>query len=127
MSRYSETYYGTKQLAQDFVEELYAALLYLLRSAELKREDKYSLSKHLYTNFGSTALCLSGGATFSYYHFGVVKALADHSLLPDVITGTSGGALVAAMVGTRTDDELKNLLVPALAHRIKACEVRICT
>lgn len=119
---YSETYYGTKHLAQAFIDELHASLLFLLRDSQLSRADKYTLAKHLHRNFGRTALCLSGGATFSYYHFGVVKALTDHSLLPDVITGTSGGALVAALVSTRTDQELKALLVPALAHRIKACE-----
>ena len=56
------------------------------------------------------------------YHFGVAKALLDASLLPDVITGTSGGALVAALIATRTDSELKSLLVPALAYHITACE-----
>lgn len=66
-------------------------------------------------------MCLSGGATFAYYHFGVIKALLDADLLPDVITGTSGGALVAALVATRTNEELKALLVPALAGRITAC------
>lgn len=74
-----------------------------------------------------TALCLSGGASFAWYHYGVVKALLDESLLPDVITGTSGGALVAALIATRTDNELQKLLVPALAHRIKACEDNLLT
>ncbi len=50
-----------------------------------------------------------------------MKALLDASLIPEVITGTSGGALVAALVATRTDTELKQLLVPALAGRINAC------
>ena len=68
------------------------------------------------------ALCLSGGASFAWYHFGVVKALLDASLLPDVVTGTSGGALVAALVATRTGEELRSLLVPALAYRLRACE-----
>lgn len=38
-----------------------------------------------------------------------------------MITGTSGGALVAGLVATRTNDELKELLVPALASKITAC------
>ncbi|MCJ1374710.1 hypothetical protein MMC20_005942 [Loxospora ochrophaea] len=118
---YSETYYGTKHLAQEFVDELHTSLAFLLQSTSLSQQEKYSLSRHIHTNLGRTALCLSGGASFAYYHFGVVKALLDASLLPDVITGTSGGALVAALVATRTDDELKALLVPALAHHIKAC------
>lgn len=87
----------------------------------MRFEEKRELFKSLHANYGRTALCLSGGATFAYYHFGVVKALLDEDLLPDVITGTSGGALVAGLVATRTNEELKQLLVPALAHRITAC------
>ena len=55
-------------------------------------------------------------------HFGVVKAFLDAGLLPRVITGTSAGGLIAALTCTRTDDELKVLLVPSLANRITACE-----
>ena len=55
-------------------------------------------------------------------HFGVVKAFLDADLLPRVISGTSAGGLVAALVCTRTDAELKQLLVPELANRITACE-----
>jgi len=51
-----------------------------------------------------------------------VKAFLDAGLLPRVITGTSAGGLVAALVCTRTDDELKGLLVPELAYKITACE-----
>lgn len=122
---YSETYYGTKRLAQEFIDELRDSLAFLLRSSNLTQSEKYIFSRHLHTNYGRTALCLSGGASFAWYHFGVVKALLDASLLPDVITGTSGGALVAALVATRTNDELTKLLVPALAHRITACEESI--
>lgn len=84
-------------------------------------DEKRMLFKRMHRNYGRTALCLSGGASFAYYHFGVVKALLDANLLPEVITGTSGGALVAALVATRTNAELKALLVPALAGRINAC------
>ena len=60
--------------------------------------------------------------TFVIDHFGVVKAFLDARLLPRVITGTSAGGLVAALVCTRTDEELKCLLVPEIANRITACE-----
>lgn len=46
----------------------------------------------------------------------------DADLLPRVITGTSAGGLVAALAATRTDAELKAILVPELADRITACE-----
>lgn len=118
---YSETYYGTKNLAQEFVNELHDSLAYLMYDCPLTHAEKYSLAKYLHTNFGRTALCLSGGASFAWYHLGVVRALLDASLLPEVVSGTSGGALVAAFVATRTDEELDKLLVPALAYRIRAC------
>lgn len=118
---YSQTYYGTKNLVQGFVDELEASLAFLLRTKQLSMGEKRPLFKHVQTAFGRTALCLSGGATFAYYHLGVVKGLLDARLLPEIISGTSGGALVAALVCTRTDDELRRLLVPALAARITAC------
>lgn len=97
------------------------SLKFVLDTKQMKLEDKRELFRSLHGNYGRTALCLSGGATFAYYHFGVVKALLEEDLLPDVITGTSGGALVAGLVATRTNEELKQLLVPALASKITAC------
>lgn len=118
---YSETYSGTKNLVQEYIDEVHTCIKLLLETQQMDTEAKYQHFKHLDTNFGRTALCLSGGATFAYYHFGVVKALLDNDVLPELITGTSGGALVAGLVATRTDEELKQLLVPALAHQIRAC------
>jgi predicted acylesterase/phospholipase RssA len=118
---YSETYYGTKELVQDFIDKVHQGLQAVLNSTQITEIDKTAFFKHLDLNYGRTALCLSGGATFAYYHFGVIKALIDTDHLPEIIAGTSGGALVAALVATRTDAELKQLLVPALAYRIRAC------
>ena len=101
---------------QSFIDQVHSALLYLLHESPLSRDDKFSLCKHLNANFGRTALCLSGGASFAWYHYGVVKALLDSNLLPDVVTGTSGGALVAALVATRTNEELKSLLYVFSLH-----------
>lgn len=118
---YSETYYGTKDLLQTYVNETAESLKFVFSSSQLSQTDKRQLSKHLSANFGRTALCLSGGATFAYYHIGIAKSLLDAGLLPNIITGTSGGALVAALLATRSDAELKQLLVPALAYKITAC------
>ncbi|GAB1192045.1 hypothetical protein APSETT444_001229 [Aspergillus pseudonomiae] len=117
---YSETYSGTKNLVQEYIDEVEKCIQVVSSNKRVSSEDKYQHFKHLDTNFGRTALCLSGGATFAYYHFGVARALLDNGVLPEIITGTSGGALVAALIATRTDEELKQLLVPALAHRIRA-------
>mmetsp|Transcript_36407 Transcript_36407/g.58455 ORF Transcript_36407/g.58455 Transcript_36407/m.58455 type:complete len:874 (-) Transcript_36407:978-3599(-) len=61
----------------------------------------------LHHNFGSTAICLSGGSSNAYYHLGVVKCLLERNLLPRHFTGASGGALVGSYVCTRTDKELE--------------------
>ncbi|KAI0486898.1 lipase [Xylaria cf. heliscus] len=124
---YSQTYYGTKNLVQHFIDEVEKSTRFLVHSRQLPLDEKRALFKRMHANYGRTALCLSGGASFAYYHFGVVKALLEADLLPDVITGTSGGALVAALVATRTNEELKRLLIPALAHNIKACSEPITT
>ncbi|KAI1213459.1 patatin-like phospholipase domain-containing protein [Annulohypoxylon truncatum] len=118
---YSQTYYGTKNLVQNFIDEVEKCTRFLAQTNQISFEEKRALFKRMHANYGRTALCLSGGAVFAYYHLGVVKALLEMDLVPDVITGTSGGALVASLVATRTNEELKQLLVPALAHKIKPC------
>jgi predicted acylesterase/phospholipase RssA len=40
----------------------------------------------------------------------VVKCLLEQKLLPQVISGTSGGALIAALISVRTDNELLDIL-----------------
>jgi len=62
--------------------------------------------------FGRSALLLSGGATLGLYHIGVMKALHDNNLLPRVLSGSSVGSIICAMVGTRTDEELNDLFSP---------------
>ncbi|KAF3902434.1 hypothetical protein ABW21_db0200616 [Orbilia brochopaga] len=118
---YSQTYYGTKNLLQDYYDELERCLRILVDTDQLTLDEKRKLFKHLSKNLGRSALCLSGGACFAYYHFGVVRAHLDAGVIPNIITGTSGGGLVAALVGTRTDDELKVIMRPELADKITAC------
>jgi TAG lipase/lysophosphatidylethanolamine acyltransferase len=60
--------------------------------------------------FGRSTLVLQGGAIFGLCHLGVVKALFARGLLPRIITGTATGALIAALVGIHTEDELPRFL-----------------
>ncbi|WFD45346.1 hypothetical protein MPSI1_004028 [Malassezia psittaci] len=120
-SLYSQSFHGTKHLVEQYYQEVERALYYLEKSS-LDPQVKRTFYRVAAKNFGRTALCLSGGASFAYYHFGVVKALLDANLLPTIVSGTSAGGLVAALVCTRTNEELKELLVPELAHRITGCD-----
>ena len=119
---YSETFYGTKYLVESYLSEVESALEFVEKTDKLSPETKRQFYRSVSKNLGKSALCLSGGGSFGYYHVGVVRALLDSNLLPRVVTGTSAGGLIAALTCTRTDEELKRMLVPALADRITACE-----
>jgi predicted acylesterase/phospholipase RssA len=55
---------------------------------------------------GTYALALSGGGMLGVFHTGVVCTLFKHGLLPRVLSGSSAGAIVAAVLCTRTDADL---------------------
>lgn len=51
-------------------------------------------------------LVLSGGGARGFAHFGVLKAMQEYGIKPDIISGTSAGAIVGAMVAAgRTIEE----------------------
>lgn len=72
--------------------------------------------------FGRTALVLSGGGSFGSFHLGVVDALLGAGLLPRVLSGSSAGAIVAALVCTRTPAELEELFAD-LPERLQGIEL----
>ncbi len=54
------------------------------------------------------ALVLGSGAARGFAHIGVVRALIDHGITPDIIVGTSIGALVGGCYATNQLDELES-------------------
>lgn len=42
-------------------------------------------------------ICLSGGAALGYAHIGVLQALEENGIKPDVISGSSMGAIIGAL------------------------------
>ena len=46
------------------------------------------------------------------YHFGHLIGLMETDCLPHIISGTSAGSVVGAVICTRTDEELKRDLKP---------------
>lgn len=57
------------------------------------------------------ALVLGGGAAKGYAHIGVIKVLEKHGIKPDLIVGTSMGALVGAMYAIGKETEYMEKLV----------------
>ena len=61
-----QTFYGTKDLIEDYINEEVKALEFVRESPDLSNEEKRRFFKGVNTNLGTSALCLSGGASFGY-------------------------------------------------------------
>lgn len=103
---------GTKQLIVDYVDEIASALLHIADSnnENISFKEKLDFFHRASLCFGRSALMLSGGGQLGNFHMGVLKALAEVDLIPDVISGASAGSLYAALVGTRSNEELLEFL-----------------
>lgn len=100
---------GTKCLIEDYVSEIADALEHLaqLDTSIISREEKLDFFHRARHSYGRTALMLSGGGAWGHFHIGVVKALIENKVLPNVISGSSAGSVMTAVVGTHTDEELE--------------------
>jgi NTE family protein len=56
---------------------------------------------------------MSGSGSLLYFHVGVVKTLLEQGLLPNVLSGSSGGAFVGSLVSTRSEADLLEKMQPA--------------
>eukprot|EP00123_Amoebidium_parasiticum_P004490 comp15790_c0_seq1/m.13043 comp15790_c0_seq1/g.13043 ORF comp15790_c0_seq1/g.13043 comp15790_c0_seq1/m.13043 type:complete len:532 (-) comp15790_c0_seq1:224-1819(-) len=110
----TKCYWGTKRLAEEYVEEVCLNLQHLCDcpTRDFSPITKVRFFTDMRQAYGRSALLLSGGASLGLYHFGVVKCLYEHQLLPRVISGASIGALLTALLGVHTDEELKRLFLP---------------
>ena len=111
---YSKALFGTKRLITDYIDAVADTLLHIetLSDQEIAAPIKLDLFRRASHCYGRTALMMSSGGMLMYFHFGVAKSLFDQGVLPNVISGSSAGAIVAAVFGTRTDEELKGFLTP---------------
>ena len=72
--------------------------------------EKVEFFKHCEKAYGQPVIMFSGGATLGLFHTGVCKALIEQDLLPKVLSGSSAGALMTAMLGTRPPEEIHEIL-----------------
>ena len=114
---FNRAYAGTKLLIEEYVTQVALAIEYMTalptnQSFETgwTSQVKLDLLHDTRQAFGRSTLVLQGGAMFGLCHLGVVKALHLRGLLPRIITGTATGALIAALVGIHTEDELLDFL-----------------
>lgn len=111
---YQRARVGTKQLINDYLDEVTAALELLCDSdvKVLPPSRKRRFFNRAARSFGRSALLLSGGASYGLFHLGVVEELLAEALLPRVLTGASAGSVVAGFLATHTDEELVEAMRP---------------
>ncbi|KAJ1719257.1 hypothetical protein LPJ61_006345, partial [Coemansia biformis] len=119
---WSCAYSGTARVVVDYISEVVACVRSVQESPHLLPAEKLTFFRQVARQQGRTALCLSGGAAMGWKHLGVARCLLDEARLPRVISGTSAGSLVAALLGTHTDDELRQIIRPELAKYMTACQ-----
>lgn len=114
---FNRAYAGTKLLIEDYITQVALAIDYLTSypttassDTGLTNQAKLDVLHDTRQAFGRSVLVLQGGAIFGLCHLGVVKALHLRGLLPRIIAGTATGALIAALVGVHTEDELLDFL-----------------
>ncbi|KAK0724667.1 acyl transferase/acyl hydrolase/lysophospholipase [Lasiosphaeris hirsuta] len=113
---YRHSYSGTKHLIERYVDSAVKTIEALVEKSAYAlppdMESKDLLEGMLYArqSFGRSALLLSGGATFGMSHIGVLKALYESNLLPRIISGASAGSIVCAVLCTRKDEEIPDLV-----------------
>lgn len=111
---YQKSKFGTKQLIVDYIEEVASALEHLSQPnlSDVTDAEKKDFFHRAHLCFGQSALMFSGSGTFLFFHVGVLKSLWEQNLIPDVISGASGGALIAAVAGSRPADTLGDIFQP---------------
>lgn len=117
-SLYRRANFGTKVLIEQYIDEIDDAMRYLaeLPADKIDPQEKLDFFYRANICFGRSALMLSGGGALGFYHLGVVKVLLEQNLLPRVISGSSAGAIMAAVLGTHTDKEMEHFYEPANVH-----------
>ncbi len=113
-SLYQRAKHGTKQLIHEYVDEVTSALEHLAKPniKGIRKHEKIDFFHRANLCFGQSALMFSGSGTFLFFHVGVFKALWEQDLIPDVISGSSGGALIAAVAGSRRPEDLGSIFEP---------------
>ncbi len=106
---YAVAWTGTKYLVTEFLDEVERSMNFICDHdmPGVTEQQKLRLFRDAERVYGRPALMLSGGAAFGVYHIGVTRALWQQGLLPDVIAGSSMGAIVAGAICTRNDQELE--------------------
>ncbi|MDB4512284.1 DUF3336 domain-containing protein [Arenicella sp.] len=111
---YQQAKFGTKRLIEEYSKEVSRCLEHIAkpRLKGVSLEEKIDFFHRAEICFGHSAFMMSGSGTFLFFHIGVLKTLWEQDLIPEIISGSSGGALIAAIAGSRDNSELGRVFEP---------------
>ena len=106
---------GTKKLIEEYMDAI-CDLINDVTSLSLSHgtcDDQLrfvELLEEIRNSYGKTAGLFSGGGTLGMRHVGTIKALFETGNLPRVISGSSAGSIVCAVLCSKTDENLQRVL-----------------
>ena len=119
---YGKAKFGTKQLIIEYVDEVVSALEMLASDAadDIPFEERLEFFRRAQHCYGRTAFMMSGAGSLLFFHVGVVKAMWLEGILPSILSGSSGGAIVGGIISTQSDHDLEDIFEPEnLVHEIE--------
>ena len=119
---YGKSKFGTKKLIVDYVDEVVSALEMLASHAadDIPMDERLDFFRRARHCYGCSAFMMSGAGSLLFFHIGVTKAMWLEGVLPDILSGSSGGAIVGGLVSTQSDATLENIFEPEnLVHEIE--------
>ncbi len=122
---YGKSKFGTKQLIVSYVDEVVSALEMLAsdQADDIPLEERLDFFRRARHCYGCTAFMMSGAGSLLFFHIGVTKAMWLEGVLPDILSGSSGGAIVGGLVSTQSDETIENMFEPEnLVHEIERDE-----
>lgn len=111
---YEHSHIGTKYLIDEYTEVVKYTIERLVKYCESDPSVDvgryHAVMQSAKQSFGKTALMLSGGGTLGMCHIGVVKALLEAGLLPNIVCGASAGSIVGSVLCTQKRDIIADKL-----------------
>ena len=111
---YGKAKFGTKRLIMEYVKEVDDALDLLASdaAADIPLDERLDFFRRAHHCYGCSAFMMSGAGSLLFFHVGAAKAMWLEGILPDVLSGSSGGAIVGSLVSTHSNADLENIFEP---------------
>jgi NTE family protein len=119
---YGKAKFSTKRLIVEYVDEVVQSLELLASDAanDIPFDDRVDFFRRAQHCFGCSAFVMSGAGSLLFFHIGAAKAMWLEGILPYVLSGSSGGAIVGSLLGTYKSQDLGELFEPEnLVHDVE--------